>query len=91
MGLGMRQGAQLKCIYTNVCSIGNKQEDLETIVWQANYELVAVMETWWNCSHDCSAVMNGYKLFRKDRQGRRSDGVAFYIKECFDVMGLNSA
>ena len=25
MGLGVRRGAQLKCIYINACSMGNKQ------------------------------------------------------------------
>jgi len=40
MGLGMRQGAQLKCIYTNARSMGNKQEEMEAMVWQANYDLV---------------------------------------------------
>jgi len=40
MGLGVRQGAQLKCIY-NAHSMGNKQEELEAIVQQANYDLVA--------------------------------------------------
>ena len=29
--------------------------------------------------------MDGYKLFRRDRQGRKGGGVALYIKECFDV------
>jgi len=46
-GLGMKQGAQLKCICTNVCSIGTKQE-LEAIVQQANYDLVAITEAWWD-------------------------------------------
>ena len=32
MGLGVRQGAQLKCIYTSARSMGNKQEELEAIV-----------------------------------------------------------
>ena len=32
--------------------------------------------------------MDGYKLFRKDRQGRRGGGVAFYVKECFEVTEL---
>ena len=27
--------------------------------------------------------MDGYKLFRKDRQGRRGGGVALYVRECF--------
>ena len=30
--------------------------------------------------------MDGYKLFRRDRQGGKGGGVAaLYIKECFDV------
>ena len=67
--------AQLKCIYTNACSMGNKQEELEAIVQQENYDIVAIMETWWDGSHNWSAAMDGYKLFRRDRQGRRGSGV----------------
>lgn len=44
--------AQLKCIYTNARSMGKKQEDLEAIVRQANYDLVAMTEMWWDHSHD---------------------------------------
>ena len=40
-GPGEKAMAQLKCIYTNAHSMGNKQEELEAIVWQANYDLVA--------------------------------------------------
>lgn len=36
MGLGVTRGAQLKCVYTNACSMGNKQEELEAIVRQAS-------------------------------------------------------
>jgi len=54
-------------------------------VWQANYDLAAITRTWWDHSHDWSAVMDGYKLIRRDRQGRKDGGVALYIKECFDV------
>ena len=32
--------------------------------------------------------MEGYKLFRRDRQGRRGGGVALYVRECFDVTEL---
>ena len=55
---------------------------------QANYDLVAITTTWWDHSHDWSAVMDGYKLFRRDREGRKGGGVALYIKECFDVEEL---
>ena len=46
MGLGVRPMTQLKCIYTNACSMGNKQEELEAIVQQTNYDLIAINETW---------------------------------------------
>ncbi|GAB0206513.1 hypothetical protein GRJ2_003116900 [Grus japonensis] len=81
--------AQLKYIYTNACSMGNKQEELEAIVQQENYDIVAIMETWWDDSHNGSAAMDGYKLFRRDRQGRRGSGVALYVRECFDCLELN--
>ena len=63
--------AQLKCIYTNAYSMGNKQEELEAIVQQENYDMAAIMEPWWADSHNWSAAMGGYKLFRRDRQGRK--------------------
>ena len=43
--------AQLRCLYTNARSMGNKQEELEAIVWSESYDIVASMETWWNESH----------------------------------------
>ena len=63
--LEMRSIAQLKCIYTNAHSMGNKQEELEAIVQQGNYYIVAITETWWGDSHNWSAAMGGYKLFRR--------------------------
>jgi len=85
VGLEVRQGAQLKCIYTNAYSMDNKQEELEGIMWQANWDLVAIKETWWDCSHDWSAAIGGYKLFRRDRQGRRGSGMALCVRECFEI------
>ncbi|KAK4816200.1 hypothetical protein QYF61_012665 [Mycteria americana] len=81
--------AQLKCLYTNARSMGNKQEDLEAIVHQENYDMVAITETWWGDSHNWSAVMDGYKLFRRDRRGRRGGGVPLYVRECLDSLELD--
>ena len=33
--------------------------------------------------------MDGYKLFRRNRQGRRGGGVALYVRECFDCLELD--
>ncbi|KAK4827179.1 hypothetical protein QYF61_015141 [Mycteria americana] len=84
-----RTTAQLKCLYTNARSMGNKQEELEAIVHQENYDMVAIMETWWDDSHNWSAAMDGYKLFRRDRRGRRGGGVALYVRECLDSLELD--
>ncbi|KAK4817214.1 hypothetical protein QYF61_003738 [Mycteria americana] len=81
--------AQLKCLYTNARSMGNKQEELEAIVHQENYDMVAIMETWWDDSHNWNAAMDGYKLFRRDRRGRRGGGVALYVRKCLDSLELD--
>ena len=87
---GDKAMAQLECIDTNARSMGNKQEELEAIVQQAGYDLVVITETWWDHSHDWSAAMPGYKLFRRDRQHRRGGGVALSIRESFDVVELEA-
>ncbi|TRZ07904.1 hypothetical protein HGM15179_019204 [Zosterops borbonicus] len=48
------------------------------------------METWWDDSHSWSAALDGYKLFRRDRKGRRGGGVALYIREAFDAMDIET-
>ncbi|CAM4648647.1 unnamed protein product [Lepidochelys kempii] len=78
----------LKCLYTNAQSLGNKQGELEVLVMSRNYDVIGITETWWDNSHDWSTVMDGYKLFRKDRQGRKGGGVALYVREQYDCSEL---
>lgn len=40
--------AQLKCLYTNAHSMGNKEEEPETMVQSENYDLIAIPETQWD-------------------------------------------
>ncbi|RMC20427.1 hypothetical protein DUI87_01281 [Hirundo rustica rustica] len=77
-------------MYTNACSMGNKKEELEAMVQQQSYDVVTITETWWDESHSWSTALNGYKLFRRDRQGRRGRGVALYIKQTFDTVGIET-
>ena len=83
--------APLKCIYTNARSTGNKQEELEAVVQQENYDIVAVTETWWADPHNWGAAMDGSEPFRRARQGRRGGGVALYVRQCFDSLELDDA
>jgi len=53
----------LKCLHTNACSIGNKQEELEIYVQSQGHDFIAITETWWDSSHDWNVVIDGYRLF----------------------------
>ncbi|GAB0183168.1 mitochondrial enolase superfamily member 1 [Grus japonensis] len=46
------------------------------------------METWWDGSYGWSIGMEGYRLFRKDRQGRQGEGVTLYINDQLECMEL---
>ncbi|KAJ7425574.1 hypothetical protein BTVI_02487 [Pitangus sulphuratus] len=88
MTLRVESAAQLKCVYTNARSMGNKQEELEAIMQQESCAVITISETWWDDLHDWSAAMDGCKLFRRDRQGRRGGGVALYFGESLDSVEL---
>ncbi|RMB99816.1 hypothetical protein DUI87_23593 [Hirundo rustica rustica] len=60
------------------------------MVHQRNYDIVAITETWWDDSHSWSTALDGYKLFRRDRKGRRGGGVALYIRGVLDVTGIET-
>ncbi|RMB91816.1 hypothetical protein DUI87_31744 [Hirundo rustica rustica] len=77
-------------MYTSACSMGNKQEELEAMVQQQSCDVVAIMETWWDESYSLSTALNGYKIFRRDRKGRRGGGVALSIKAAFDTIGIET-
>ncbi len=68
-------GAYLKCLYTNAHSMRNKQDELEALVHSQSYNIIGISETWWKESHAWSAAIEGYRLFRRGRQGRQGGGV----------------
>ncbi|RMC08127.1 hypothetical protein DUI87_15160 [Hirundo rustica rustica] len=60
------------------------------MVQQQSCDVVAITETWWDESRGWSTALDGYKLFRRDRKGRRGGGVALYIREAFDAKGIET-
>ena len=46
-----RPAPQLKHLYTNTCSLGNKQEKLEATMLLENHNVVSSTETWWDYTH----------------------------------------
>ncbi|GAB0206950.1 hypothetical protein GRJ2_003160600 [Grus japonensis] len=69
--------------------MGNKQEELEACVRLQGYDLIGITETWWDSSYDWSVGMEGCRLFRKDRQGRRGGGIALYVNDQLECMELH--
>ncbi|TRZ14453.1 hypothetical protein HGM15179_012649 [Zosterops borbonicus] len=67
-----------------------KQKELEAMVQQQSHDVVTITETWWDDSQSWSTALDGYKLFRRDKSGRRGGGVTLYIKEAFDAKGIET-
>jgi len=61
---------------------------LEATVQPESYNLIAITETWWDQSHNWSSAVDGYKLFKRHRQGRRGRGVAIHGKKWVDCTEL---
>lgn len=49
--------------------MGTKQE-MEAMVQLEKYDPTAIMETWWDISHNCNTAIEGYKLHRRNKQRR---------------------
>lgn len=81
--------SSLPCPYINARSMGNKQEELKICVSLQGYDLTAVLEAWWDSSHDCSAIMDGCILCREDRQARQGGGFAFYVRKLLECIELH--
>lgn len=73
--------ASLNCPYTNVCSMGNKQEELKICLQLQGCGLVAITGMWWDISHDWNAVMEGSIFFWIDRFGKQGGGVSHYVRD----------
>lgn len=48
------------------------------------YDLIAVIEMWWDGSHYRNTGTEGCKLFRRDRQRRKGGSITLYIRENID-------
>lgn len=50
------------------------------------YDFTGIREMWWDGSCGWTVAMEGYRLFRKDRLGRRGRRVALYMTEQLECM-----
>jgi len=85
-------------MYTNANSLLNKMQELR--LRSIDLDVIAVVETHVGGSiHDAEISLDGYKLYRLDRQGRQGGGLALYVSNrwksclCADMMqqGFNES
>lgn len=71
-------------------STGNKEEELEAqfLVHQESYDTAAIRKVR-DDSRDWTAAVDGYKLFRRHRQGMRGGGTVLYVRGCLDCLELS--
>lgn len=56
-----------------------KKQEVEATVMLESYDLVVITDTWWD-----EATIDGYRLLKRDRRGRRDGGVGLFFKKCID-------
>ena len=52
----------------------NKLDELEVLAQSHSYDIIGISKTWWDESYGWCAAIDGSRLFRRDRQGRRGGG-----------------
>lgn len=71
----------MKIMYTNIQSVTSKLDLFITRIDSINPQIIIISETWLKPTiPDTLVKIPGYELFRDDRIGKRSGGVAIYAK-----------
>lgn len=72
----------LKCFYTNANSLVNKIEEFKQRVH--GYDIIGVSETWFHSDiGNAEMALDGYNMYRVDRDHRHGGGVVLYIRDNF--------
>lgn len=57
-----------KCFYTNIMSQKDKMDELKCLVLNIDFDIMDILETWWEDNNQWSAFLTGYNLYRNDRR-----------------------
>jgi len=75
---GLSEQSYLNCFYTNATSLNNKFDEFIEEIHNNKAQVIMICETWWN---DQSVTnIEGFNLFRKDREYSRGGGVCIYVE-----------
>ena len=88
MGKSAPLGAQLKCIYSNAQSMGNKKEELQACACLEYCDVIGITAVWWDGSHNWNVRTDGHKLFRKARQGKKGRRYCPLHQQSSGILGV---
>ena len=77
---------QLKCFYTNANSVVTKIDELRRRTDKGEYDIIGITETWGRPDiSDAELAIEGYNMFRMDRQEGIGGGVLLYVNDKLQV------
>ena len=77
---------QLKCFYTNANSVVKKIDELRRRTDKREYDIIGITETWGRPDiTDAELAIEGYNMFRMDRQEGIGGGVLLYVNDKLQV------
>jgi len=83
----MKGDKGLKCVCLNARSIINKLDELTRMVDEIQPDIIGITESWANKNiNDAELGLEGYAMYRKDRNERIGGGVLLYIKDTIQVI-----
>ena len=74
---------KLKVFFSNTRSLVNKINEFKITVFQNNYVICLLNETWLNSDIPDQLILENYTIFRKDRTDKRGGGVLIAVKNEF--------
>ena len=77
-GIDLRKQSFLNCFYTNATSLNNKFDEFVEEIKDHRAQMIMVCETWW--TEESATNIDGFNLFRKDREYGRGGGVGIYVE-----------
>ena len=85
---------EIKCFYANARSIINRKKrmELELYVEEEEPDIIGLTESWAKVDMgDCELDIDGYVMFRRDRENQRStghgtEGVLLYVKSDIEAV-----
>jgi len=81
---------KFRCLLANARSLRNKLLDFQAAVYGADFDIIAVTETWLNlCILDHEILPSGYQLHRKDHQDHQGRGILFASRSDHVVIRRN--